>query len=132
MLIAILIEQINQLFEQIKLKQRDPLPISNVSNKNEATQTRNQTIVEEHDDKKHLLMIPYRGKEGGQVIKSIGKTVKRLLPSNKKMQVSLTGNKLGSCFNIKDKTKFEQKHDLIYFRTCPETPCNDDYRGEAK
>ena len=48
-----------QVFEQVKAKQRDPVP-NNVSNQNEATQTSNQTIVEKCDDKK-LLMIPYQG-----------------------------------------------------------------------
>ena len=48
------------------------------------------------------------------------------------MQVSFTGNKLNSCFNIKDKTKFEHRHDVIYLRKCPETTCNDNYIGEAK
>ena len=43
---------INQLFKKVKAKKRDPLPNSNVSNKNEAPQTSNQTIVEKHDDKK--------------------------------------------------------------------------------
>ena len=60
------------------------------------------------------------------------KTVKRLLLSNIKVQVSSTGNKLSSCFTIKDKTKFEHRHDVIYFGTCPETMCNDNYIGEAK
>ena len=123
---------INQVFKQVKAKQRDPMPNSNVSNKIEAAQTSNQTIVEKHDDKKHLLMIPYQGGKGEQVIKSIRKTIKRLLPSNIKVQVSFTGNKLSSCFNIKDKTKFEHRHDVIYLGTCPETTCNDNYIGEAK
>ena len=65
----------------------------NVSNENEAAQTRNQTITEKHDDKKHLLMIPNQGGKGEQVIKSVGKTIKRFLPSNIKVQVSSTGNK---------------------------------------
>ena len=58
--------------EQIKVKQRDPVPNNNVSNKHEATQTSNQTIVEKYDDKKHLFMIVfmilYQGKKGEQVI----------------------------------------------------------------
>ena len=118
------------LFKQVKAKQRDPMPNSNVSNEIEAAQTSNQTIVEKHDDKKHLLMIPYQGGKGEQVIKSVRKTIKRLLPSN--IKVSFTGNKLSSCFNIKDKTKFEHRHDVIYLRTCSETTCNDNYIGEAK
>ena len=106
------------------------MPNSNVSNEIEAAQTSNQTIVEKHDDKKHLLMIPYQGGKGEQVIKSVRKTIKRLLPSN--IKVSFTGNKLSSCFNIKDKTKFEHRHDVIYLRTCSEATCNDNYIGEAK
>ena len=103
---------------------------SNVSNEIEATQTSNQTILEKHDDKKCLLMIPHKRRKGEQVINSVRKTIKRLLPRN--IKVSLTGNKLSSCFNIKDKTKFEHRHDVIYFGTCPEAMCNDNYIGEAK
>ena len=77
-------------------------------------------------------MIPYQGGKGEQVIKSIRKTIKRLLPSNIKVQVSFTVNKPSSCFNIKDKTKFEHRHEVIYLGTCPETMCNDNYIGEAK
>ena len=58
-------------------------------------------------------------------------SIKRLLPSNIKVQVSFTGDKLSSCHNIKDKTKFEHRH-VIYLGTCPETACNDNYIGEAK
>ena len=50
---------INQVFQQIKVKCRYPVPNSNVSN--ETTQTSNQITVEKHDDKKHLLMISYQG-----------------------------------------------------------------------
>ena len=123
--------KLEQVFEQVKAKQRDPVPNNTVSNQNEATQTSNQTIVEKCDDKK-LLMIPYQGGKGKQAIKTIRKTIKRLLPSNIKVQVSFTGNKLNSCFNIEDKTKFEHRHDVIYLRKCHETTCNDNYIGEAK
>ena len=75
-----------------------------ISNDNEVAQTSNQTIVEKHDDKKHLI-IPYQGGKGEQVMKSVRKTIKRLLSTNIKVQVSFTGNKLSSCFNIKVKTK---------------------------
>ena len=103
------------------------------NSQSEATQTSNQKIVEKHDGKKHLLMMPYQGEKGEQVIKSVRKTLKRLLPSNIKVQISFTGNnKLSSCFSIKGKTKFEHRHDVIYHKTCPQTTCNDNYIGEAK
>ena len=123
---------VNQVYEQIKVKQRDPVPNSKVSNENEAPQTSNQTIVKKHDNKKFLLLVPYQGEKGEQVIKPVTKTVKRLLPSNIKVQVPFAGNKLSSCFNINDKTKFEHRHDVIYLGACPETTCNDNYIGKAK
>ena len=55
---------INQAFKQKKAKQKDPVTNSNVSNENETTQTSNQTIIEKHDDKKNLLLIPYQGRKG--------------------------------------------------------------------
>ena len=36
--------------------------------------------------------------------------------------------KLGSNFQIKDKTKFDHKHDLVYYVKCPEF--HEDYIGE--
>ena len=39
-------------------------------------------IVEKHDDKKRILIMRYLGEKGEQIIKSVRKTVKRLLPSN--------------------------------------------------
>ena len=74
----------------------------------------------------------YQREKVEQVIKSVRKTIKRLLPSKIKVQVSFTGKKLSSCFNINDKTKFEHRHNVIYLETCPETKCNDNYIGEAK
>ena len=32
---------------------------------------------------------------------------------------------------IKDKTKDEHKHDLVYYSKCPEPTCNEDYLGET-
>ena len=39
-----------------------------------------------------------------------------------------TGTKLSFNFQIKDKTKFDHKHDLVYYVKCPE--CQEDYIGE--
>ena len=39
-----------------------------------------------------------------------------------------TETKLGSNFHIKGKTKFDHKHDLVYYVKCPE--CQEDYIGE--
>ena len=60
---------INQVFEQVKAKQGDTVPTSNVSNENEVTQINNQTKVEKQDDKKHLFMIPYQGGKREQSVR---------------------------------------------------------------
>ena len=59
------------------------------------------------------------------------KRLKTLLPDNIKTDVAFQGKQLSSSFNIKDKTKFPHKHDLVYHTKCAEESCNDDYVGET-
>ena len=54
-----------------------------------------------------------------------------LLPENKRAQIIYTGTKLGSEFNIKDKTDKEHQHDLVYSVKCPGERCNETYNGET-
>ena len=42
-------------------------------------------------------------------------------------RVLYTGQKLSTKFRIKDKTKDQHKHDLVYYSKCPEPTCNEDY-----
>ena len=39
--------------------------------------------------------------------------------------------KLQSLFSVKDKTKFEHQHDVVYSVTCPKNNCNVTYIGET-
>ena len=39
-----------------------------------------------------------------------------------------TGTKLGSNFQVKDKTKFNHEHDLVHYVKCPK--CQEDYIAE--
>ena len=59
------------------------------------------------------------------------KRLKTMLPGNVKTDVAFQAKQLSSCFNIKDKTKFPHKHDLVYHAKCAEESCNDDYVGET-
>ena len=59
------------------------------------------------------------------------KRLKTLLPANVKTDVACQGKQSSSCFNIKDKTKFPHKHDLVYRAKCVEESCNDDCGGET-
>ena len=48
-----------------------------------------------------------------------------------KPQITYTGRKLGSSFQIKDQTIFEHKHDVFYHENCTVENCVDDYTGET-
>ena len=59
------------------------------------------------------------------------KRLKTLLPDNVKTDVAFQDKQLSSCFNIKDKTKFPHKHDLVYHAKCAEESYNDDFVSET-
>ena len=42
-----------------------------------------------------------------------------------------TGKTLGFFFSIKDETKKQHQHDLIYYAECPEKKCSENYIGEV-
>ena len=64
--------------------------------------------------------------------------VKKLLNPSRQLYINLyqitqtklvyTGTKLGLNFQIKDKTKFDHKHDLVFYVKCPE--CHEYYIGK--
>ena len=48
-----------------------------------------------------------------------------------KLQIIYTTKKLGSKFPIKDKTKQEHAHNIIYHAKCPNSNCNSHYVGQT-
>ena len=83
------------------------------------------------DLKRHLLVLPCQSQKGDFIIKPMRKRPKTMLPGNVKLDVAFQGKQFSSCFNIKDKTKFSHKHDIVYHAKCAEESCNDDYVGET-
>ena len=57
--------------------------------------------------------------------------IQQILPKNVKTRITYTGRKLGTKFQMKDLTKNQDKHDLIYYSKCPEPNCNENYLGET-
>ena len=56
----------------------------------------------------------------------------RTLPENVQTRTCYTGTKLGTKFNnIKDPVKKSHQHDVVYYATCPEPGCVEDYTGET-
>ena len=72
-------------------------------------------------------MLPYQRNKGSNLLKSIKRYVSKLLPEHTKLEITLTGKKLISCFSIKDKAKFEHQHDLVYYANCTKPFCRDNY-----
>ena len=78
-----------------------------------------------------MLLLPHQGHKGIILVKSLKRNLNKYLPNNVKTQVTFTGQKLSTQFNVKDRTKFEHKHDVIYFGKCPEQNCIDNCLGES-
>ena len=76
-----------------------------------------------NNEKIHGLMLPYQGDKGSNLLKSMKRYVSKLLPEHTKLEITFTGKKLNSCFLIKDKTKFEHQHDLVFYVKCTEPSC---------
>ena len=92
----------------------------------EVPANKNETLT-----KKHMLLLPYQGDIRIGLTKSLEKNLDKHLPNNVKTQVTFTGQKLSTQFNVKDRTKFEHKYDVIYFGKCPEQKCTDNYLRES-
>ena len=75
-----------------------------------------------------FITLLYEVQQGEKVLKSYKTTLHRSLPNNIETKVVYTGTKLDSNFQIKDKTKFDHKHDLDCYVKCPEF--QEDYIGE--
>ena len=97
----------------------------------ETISTNELGTLETNNDKLHSLILPYAGPKGKNIIKSMNNNIQRILPNNVKTRITYTGRKLGTKFQIKDLTKNQHEHDLIYYSKCPETNCDKDYLSET-
>ena len=82
-----------------------------------------------HSVKTPLISLPYKGKQGENVIRSLRNSLDKTLPQDVKPKFIFTGTKLSTKFQIKDKTKDEHKHNLVYRGRFPE--CDESYVGET-
>ena len=92
--------------------------------------TINQTAQNEQD-KHNLVVLPYAGNKGENILKSMTKLSTRVLPCNTKTCAVYSGTKLSSKFQLKDQTKKDHQHDLVYYEKCPEEQGTEDYTGET-
>ena len=88
-------------------------------------------VVEERnvsEEKKHLMLVPYQGTKWDFVAKTITKRMNTLLPTYISTKIAITGSNLSTCFQVKDKTKFEQ---IVYHGSSPETDYPKCYIGKT-
>ena len=81
------------------------------------------------------LNLPYAGDKGEEIVKKMQKFMKKAVNTeSKKLQLRTTykSTRLSTRFNIKDKTKPEHLHNVVYYVPCPNKRCKDDYIGETK
>ena len=75
-------------------------------------------LTDENDsssnDKFDHLMLLYQEDKGSNLVKSMKRYVSKLLSEYTKLEITIIGKKLNSCFSIKDKTSFEHQHVLLY------------------
>ena len=64
-------------------------------------------------------------------MKSFKKGMRKILPNNVKPRIAFTGRKVGTSFQIKDKTEMKHNHDTVYYNECPEEQCDKNYIGET-
>ena len=76
-------------------------------------------------------MLPYQGEQGSRLVKSLKRSITKLLPEATQLEFGFTSRKLSTHFQIKDKTEFEHNHDIVYLGTCPANNCLDNYLGES-
>ena len=91
------------------------------------TQRLGNTVIKNGGIKKVQIMLPYNGKQGNQLLSKMKKHLKKSLPAKVKATVvTYQSKKLGTKFQLKDKTKkkFYQQNNLVYYSKCPGKTCN--------
>ena len=127
-----LIERAYLILQQISEQHDNETNGTDNSNKNvdgdNISSMKNESVTLE---KQPLLVLPYQGKQKDYFLKSFKKGIRNILPNNVKARIAFTVRKVGTSFEIKDKTEMKHNHDIKYCNECPEEQCNENYIGET-
>ena len=116
---------IKQILKESYDKHKEPdLDMNNEDlNLNDVVEERNVS-----EEEMHLMLVPYQGTKWDFVAKTITKRMNTLLPTYISTKIAITGSNLSTCFQVKDKTKFEQ---IVYHGSSPETDYPKCYIGKT-
>ena len=95
------------------------------------TQTLQNTVINNRGIQKVQIMLPYNGKQGNKLLSKMKKHLNKSLPTEVKTTVTYQSKKLGTKFQLKDKTKFHRQSNLVCYSKCLDKTCNEDYVGET-
>ena len=82
-------------------------------------------------EKHPSFVIPYQGKKGNHILKLLKKGMKKMLLNNVKPLIAFVGRKVGTSFQIKDKTEMKHNRGTAYYNECPEEQCNENLIGKT-
>ena len=102
---------VDQIFQQVEDEQ--------TTTENKPSDTLDNT--DESEVHKTMLILPYGGKHGEQILRVLKKDLSKVLPDNLSAPFVYTNTKLSSKFQSKDVTRTEHQHNVVYSATCPET-----------
>ena len=116
---------IKQILKESYDKHKEPdLDMNNEDlNLNDVVEERNVS-----EEEMHLMLVPYQGTKWDFVAKTITKRMNTLLSTYISTKIAITGSNLGTWFQVKDKTKFEQ---IVYHGSSPETDYPKCYIGKT-
>ena len=126
----LIFEKVNNYPKYVITQLKCEAKVKHRQNMNIERSTINQTAQNEQD-KHNLVVLPYAGNKGENILKSMTKLSTRVLPCNAKTCAAYSGTKLSSKSQLKDQTKKDHQHDLVYYERCPEEQCTEDYTGET-
>ena len=75
-------------------------------------------------------MLSYNGKQGNKLLSKMKKHLNKLLSIKVKTTVTYKGKKLGTKYQLKNKTKFNHQNNLVYYSKCLDKTFNKDYVAE--
>ena len=76
-------------------------------------------------------MLTYNGKQANKLLSKTKKRLNKSLPTEVKATVTYQSKKLGTKFQLKDKTEYPQQNNVVYYSNCPDKTCNEHYVGET-
>ena len=78
-----------------------------------------------------MLCLPYQGKKGDTIVRSMNRTMNKIIGNQIETRIVYSSTKLSSFFCVKDKTAKEHENNVVYKIECPEQNCTETYIGET-